>query len=234
MESERYLLNYLGSGSRFDMAYPRDWIRRIGGFLGVRTTFDIFQNIHILYLEYGVLTSSGYGVLSFIPMVFDMKKDPETPLLVGRGFLATASAVIDCRKAKIAVGEGINRSVFRVKEIDLGEEVPYWTTLGRRESYGEDLVWMDILVFRKMVEFLGTIPINLKRNMWESKELVENPINWDRPPKEGDGAWHIRIELIDPDGVKFKKTFQSIPVSRKLSPKENPSEIIDLDHFHDS
>nr|GEV20885.1 hypothetical protein [Tanacetum cinerariifolium] len=39
--------------------------------------------------------------------VIDMKKDPETPFLVGRGFIATANAVIDCRKAKIAVGEGI-------------------------------------------------------------------------------------------------------------------------------
>ncbi|GKD40205.1 hypothetical protein Tco_1260412, partial [Tanacetum coccineum] len=38
------------------------------GFLGVGTTYDIFQNIHILYLRYGVLTSSGYGVLSFIPL----------------------------------------------------------------------------------------------------------------------------------------------------------------------
>ncbi|GJY18172.1 MAK10-like protein, partial [Tanacetum coccineum] len=36
--------------------------------------------------------------------VTDMKKDLETPLLVGRGFLATANAVIDCRMAKIAVG----------------------------------------------------------------------------------------------------------------------------------
>ncbi|GJW17124.1 MAK10-like protein [Tanacetum coccineum] len=38
--------------------------------------------------------------------VIDMKNDPETPLLVGRGFLATANAVIDCRKAKITAGEG--------------------------------------------------------------------------------------------------------------------------------
>ncbi|GKF46509.1 MAK10-like protein [Tanacetum coccineum] len=37
--------------------------------------------------------------------VIDMKKDPETPLLVGRGFLATANAVKDYRKAKITVGE---------------------------------------------------------------------------------------------------------------------------------
>ncbi|GKD37950.1 putative reverse transcriptase domain-containing protein [Tanacetum coccineum] len=35
------------------------------GFLGVGTTFDIFQNIILFpYLEYGVLSLSGYGVLS--------------------------------------------------------------------------------------------------------------------------------------------------------------------------
>ncbi|GJX23489.1 MAK10-like protein [Tanacetum coccineum] len=68
--------------------------------------------------------------------VIDMKKDPETPLLAGRGILATANAVIDCRKAKIAIGEGITRSLFRVKGVDLGEEeAPYWTTFGKKESY---------------------------------------------------------------------------------------------------
>ncbi|GJR38336.1 MAK10-like protein [Tanacetum coccineum] len=68
--------------------------------------------------------------------VIDIEKDSATPLLVGRGFLATASAVIDCRKAKIVVGEGITMSIFGVKEINLGDkETPYWTTLGKRESY---------------------------------------------------------------------------------------------------
>ncbi|GJV42602.1 MAK10-like protein [Tanacetum coccineum] len=32
--------------------------------------------------------------------VIDMKKDPKTSLLVGRGFLATANTMIDCRKSK--------------------------------------------------------------------------------------------------------------------------------------
>nr|GEX02107.1 MAK10-like protein [Tanacetum cinerariifolium] len=65
--------------------------------------------------------------------ILDMKKDPETPLLVGRGLLAIANVVIDCRMAKIAVGEGITRSIFSVKGIDFGdEEAPYWTTLGKR------------------------------------------------------------------------------------------------------
>ncbi|GJQ89861.1 MAK10-like protein [Tanacetum coccineum] len=54
--------------------------------------------------------------------VIDIKKDPETPFLVGRGFLATANVVIDCRMAKIAVGEGITRSIFGVKGVDLREE----------------------------------------------------------------------------------------------------------------
>ncbi|GJS65487.1 MAK10-like protein [Tanacetum coccineum] len=68
--------------------------------------------------------------------VIDIKKDPETPLLLGRGFLATANALIDCRKPKIADREEITRSIFGVKEIDLGEEeTPYWTTLSKRVSY---------------------------------------------------------------------------------------------------
>ncbi|GJY20218.1 MAK10-like protein [Tanacetum coccineum] len=143
------------------------------------------------------------GILKLLTnfYVIDMKKDPETPLLLGRGFLATANAVIDCRKAKIAVGEGITRSVFRVKGIELGqEEAPYWATLGKRESYKprpsldgvgaripyydrkyfldchlprdweiardvEINSYKDVLVFRRMMDFLGAIPINLKRNM---------------------------------------------------------------------
>ncbi|GJT23816.1 hypothetical protein Tco_0893753 [Tanacetum coccineum] len=51
------------------------------GFLGVGTTLDIFQNIHILYLEYGVLSLSGYGVLSFIPLWSLVSAGTDTPYL---------------------------------------------------------------------------------------------------------------------------------------------------------
>nr|GEU40050.1 DNA-directed DNA polymerase [Tanacetum cinerariifolium] len=141
--------------------------------------------------------------------VIDMKKDSETSLLVGRGFLVTANAVIDCRKAKIAIVKGIIRDA----EIN-----PF----------------KDVLVFRKMVELLGAIPINLKRNMWESDDLIENPINWDKPPNNRDGAWHAKIRLIDPDREEFTKTLQSVHTSRKLSERESPREIIDLDHFYNT
>nr|GEW43730.1 retrotransposon Orf1 [Tanacetum cinerariifolium]GEW50547.1 retrotransposon Orf1 [Tanacetum cinerariifolium] len=129
--------------------------------------------------------------------VIDMKKDRETPLLVGRGFLTTANAVIDCRMANIAVGKGITRDA----EIN-----PF----------------KDVLVFRRMVKYLGAIPKHLKSNMWESKDLINNLIKWNKPPKNGDGAWHAKIILIDPDEEEFTKTLQSILTTRKLSQRESP------------
>ncbi|GJZ65062.1 hypothetical protein Tco_0621758 [Tanacetum coccineum] len=54
LESVRY-----GVSNVLDTAY---WV-----FLGVEITFDIFENIHILYLQYGVLVFSGYGVLIMFP-----------------------------------------------------------------------------------------------------------------------------------------------------------------------
>nr|GEX93504.1 retrotransposon Orf1 [Tanacetum cinerariifolium] len=75
-------------------------------------------------------------------------------------------------------------------------------------------------VFRRMVEFLGAIPINLKSNMLESEDLIESLINWDKPPINGDRAWHAKIRLIDPDEEEFTKTLQSIPTTRKLSERE--------------
>ncbi|GJZ19464.1 MAK10-like protein [Tanacetum coccineum] len=148
--------------------------------------------------------------------VIDMKKDPETPLLVGKGFLATFNVVIDYRMAKIAVGEGITRSVFDVKEVDLGAKPPYYARkdfldchLPREWEISRDAElnpFKDTLVFRRM----------------------------DKPPKNGDGAWHAKIRLIDPDGEEFNKTLQSIPTTRKLSERESPREIIDLDQFYDT
>nr|GEX32555.1 hypothetical protein [Tanacetum cinerariifolium] len=82
----------------------------------------------------GALTSMVIVAASAETQVPAGMLEPRVP--TGRGFLATANANIDCRKAKIAVGEGITRSVFEVKGIKLGEEEAYyWTTLGKKESY---------------------------------------------------------------------------------------------------
>ncbi|GKD60543.1 hypothetical protein Tco_1298052, partial [Tanacetum coccineum] len=64
---------------RYDVSKALDTM--YWGFLGVGTTFDIFQNIHILYLEYGVLSLSGYGVLSFIPLWSLVSAGTDAPYL---------------------------------------------------------------------------------------------------------------------------------------------------------
>ncbi|GKC40217.1 MAK10-like protein [Tanacetum coccineum] len=165
--------------------------------------------------------------------VVDMEREPNCLLLVGRGFLATANSMIDCKKAKITVGEGLTRSIFGVRELDFGARPPYYAkndfwdnNLPREWEIAIDAEvnpFKDILVFRKMlkdslrkmVEFLGTIPINLKGNMWESEDVIDDKMDWNKPPKEGDGAWHIRIELINPGGEKLDRAFQSIQTTRK-------------------
>ncbi|GJX20005.1 zinc finger, CCHC-type containing protein [Tanacetum coccineum] len=69
---------------------------------------------------FDTLTDLG-ACVNIIPLyLFNWRKP--TMSSVGRGFLAIANVVIDCRKSKIAVGEGITMSVFGVKGIELGQE----------------------------------------------------------------------------------------------------------------
>ncbi|GJU45429.1 hypothetical protein Tco_1202695 [Tanacetum coccineum] len=117
-----------------------------------------------------------------------MEKDLATPLLVGRGSLSIDTAMIYCRKAKREVGEGVTRLISGVKEIDIGL---YGLPFSKRMEIARDAKlnpFKDVLVFRKMVEFLEAIPINLKTNMWESEALIEKRIDWNKSPKKGDGA----------------------------------------------
>nr|GEX02142.1 hypothetical protein [Tanacetum cinerariifolium] len=143
-----------------------------------------------------------------------------------QAFVDYASSRIDKaggKKAKIVVGEGITSTN------EIGARTPYYTKkdimdyhLPEEWQIARDSKlnpFKDVLIFRKMVEFIGTMPINLKGNMLDSEEFMEEMMDCNKPPKEGDGAWHIRIELIDPDGENFNRTFQSIPTTRKLFEK---------------
>ncbi|GKE25810.1 MAK10-like protein [Tanacetum coccineum] len=95
--------------------------------------------------------------------VIDIKKDPETPLLVGRVFLTTANAVIDCRLAKIAVGEIVGvRTPYYARKDFLDCYLPGEWEIARDAELN---TFKDTIVFRSMVEFLGATPINLKSNM---------------------------------------------------------------------
>ena len=90
-----------------------------------------------------------------------------------------------------------------------------------------------MIVFRKFVEFLGAIPIGLHRHMWKSKGKKDKAFNWKKPPMDGDGYWHVLINVVDPDGDKFTKELHTIDTTRKLSPKGNLRDIIDWRCFYE-
>nr|GEY09102.1 hypothetical protein [Tanacetum cinerariifolium] len=205
---------------RLGESKPFDTLANLGSFANIISLY-LFKKLNIGLLEetghiFGLVDGTKsylVGIVRDVEVhigrlkllndfyVIDMKKDLKTPLLVGREFLATSNAVIDRTKSKIAVGERITRSVFKVKGIKLGEEeAPYWTTVGKGDSYkprtsldgmGDQTPYYAkkefidchlprkweiakddkinpfkvVLIFRRMVEFLEPIPINLKRNM---------------------------------------------------------------------
>ncbi|GJX70225.1 hypothetical protein Tco_0307396 [Tanacetum coccineum] len=123
--------------------------------------------------------------------VIDMDKDKAIPCYSRKEeFLATNNAVIDYRKAKISVTRRRTRIPYYAKKDFIDYHIPGEWKIARDAELNP---FKDVLVFRRMVEFLVVIPINLKRNMWESEDLIENRIDWNKPPKRGDGALHAKI-----------------------------------------
>ncbi|GJT10361.1 hypothetical protein Tco_0857403 [Tanacetum coccineum] len=105
--------------------------------------------------------------------------------------------------------------------------------VGARTSYYAKKEFMDYHLPDEW-EIARDAEINPFKDVLELEDLIENPINWDKPPKNSDGAWHVKIRLIDPDGEEFTKTLQSVHTSRKLSERGIPREIIYLDHFYNT
>ena len=95
--------------------------------------------------------------------------------------------------------------------------------------FGSVLVWYSPT--RSICSSL--LPIDIRANKWESEVLSKNSKNWKIPQEGGDEFWHIRIELIDPDGERFIRDYKTIPTSRKLSDTCDPKEILDIDHMHE-
>ncbi|GJZ86205.1 hypothetical protein Tco_0657815 [Tanacetum coccineum] len=77
------------------------------GFLRVGTTFDIFQNIHILYLQYGVLVFTGYVVLIMFPL-WSLRSAGTHELLAG-----SLKDILNINTTGIEAGAGCVLSVLQ-------------------------------------------------------------------------------------------------------------------------
>ncbi|GJV16343.1 hypothetical protein Tco_1361666 [Tanacetum coccineum] len=80
----------------------------------------------------------------------------------------------------------------------------------------------NIIVFKKLIDFLGSLPVQLKNNYWgnEGYEVYKKI--------EGDRAWHAKFEVITPSGQKFTRGFNPKETKRKLSGKFTSEDILKL------
>ncbi|GKD95968.1 retrovirus-related pol polyprotein from transposon TNT 1-94 [Tanacetum coccineum] len=78
----------------------------------------------------------------------------------------------------------------------------------------------NIIVYKKLVEFLGSLPIQLKNIEWTSEGY-----NTYRKTK-GDEDWHAKFEIMSLSGCKFTRGFKTKETKRKLSGKFNLDDIL--------
>ncbi|GKD51708.1 hypothetical protein Tco_1280684 [Tanacetum coccineum] len=89
----------------------------------------------------------------------------------------------------------------------------------------------NILVFKKLVDFLGSLPVQLKNLDWgnEGYETYKKI--------DGDGDWHARFEIVTPSRRKFNRAFKTKTTTRKLSGKfkieDTLREIMKLEYIYE-
>ncbi|GJZ51435.1 putative reverse transcriptase domain-containing protein [Tanacetum coccineum] len=93
-------------GNTYD-GYTLTEVDMVIGLPDGSTTYHIAV-IKDVVVHIGRLTLANFHILN-------MAKEPKCPLLVERGILSTANVITDCKKSKIAVGEGFTISIYNVK-----------------------------------------------------------------------------------------------------------------------
>ncbi|GJZ60424.1 hypothetical protein Tco_0616240 [Tanacetum coccineum] len=73
----------------------------------------------------------------------------------------------------------------------------------------------NVIVFKKLVDFLGSLPVQLKNLDWGNEGYGTYK------KIDGDGDWHARFEIVTPSGRKFNLAFKTKTTTRKLRYRES-------------
>ncbi|GJV77199.1 putative ribonuclease H-like domain-containing protein [Tanacetum coccineum] len=181
----------------------------------------------------------GYQAYLVDFLVLDISMDKELPLLLGCPFLRNCGAVIDLGHITLCIDNGEDdwMSCFEVGHDEDGNTNygPISPSFLDIEDDMERALAMkayfnpfkNIIVFKKLVDFLGLLPVQLKNTDWGNEgHRVYKKV-------KGDGAWHAKFEVITPSGRKFTRGFKSKETKRKLSGKFTSEDILKFDHFLD-
>ncbi|GKD43133.1 MAK10-like protein [Tanacetum coccineum] len=101
-------------------------------------------------------------------VILDIRGDEKRPFILGTPFLTIAKAVIKFDKGTITLKSGKSKISFhRIPEPNCRIE----------KGIKNDIEPIAPTMTVKLDQYSRAIPINLKRNMWELEDLIENPIN---------------------------------------------------------
>nr|GEY09492.1 reverse transcriptase domain-containing protein [Tanacetum cinerariifolium] len=78
----------------------------------------------------------------------------------------------------------------------------------------------NVIVFKKLVDFLGSLPVQMKNLDWGNKGYGSYK------KVDGDGDWHARFEIVTPSRRKFNRAFKTNTTTRKLSGKFKTEDVL--------
>ena len=69
----------------------------------------------------------------------------------------------------------------------------------------------QLCIWKKIISFLGALPVELKKNEW-MPAYCDNS----RSKVEGDGKWHVRCSIVDPNGNEHRQGYQTTTTERRF------------------
>ncbi|GKB98911.1 hypothetical protein Tco_0985048 [Tanacetum coccineum] len=141
-------------------------------------------------------------------MLLDVPVDRDVPIIVGRNFMYTLDKV-----RNVHVKSDSDDEDYCLKRDDLrkpfyGPNRPKY--LNCEDPMNRALALQDYLnqfrkicVWKKVIYFLGALPIPLKNTEWAPNYSESNT-------KEGDRKWHVKIRVVDSFGNAFARGFAAV------------------------
>ncbi|GJT02766.1 hypothetical protein Tco_0823935 [Tanacetum coccineum] len=189
-----------------------------------------------------VLCQVGVTIILAKFFILDIPVDKDVPIVVGRIFLHTCGGIINTIKGTTSTFDGVFHQKFyaakvrnRHEENNSEDEEEY--NLKRDKNgkpfYGptpakylncdaqmdQALALQDVLnrfkkvcVWKKMIAFLGSLPVPLKNTEWipsYSDNFVKKG--------DGDGKWHAKVRIVDPYKNVFDQGYETRATGRELS-----------------
>ncbi|GJY00418.1 retrovirus-related pol polyprotein from transposon TNT 1-94 [Tanacetum coccineum] len=162
----------------------------------------------------------GYQAYVVDLLILDIPVDPELPLLLGRPFLRTCGAIIDMGRGTLCINDGVIRHTYSPKPRSKSY-VEAFEMEGEDDYIEDDMEralamvgyfnpFKNLIMFKKLVDFLGSLPVQLKNLDWGNEGYGTYK------KVDGDGDWHARFEIVMPSERKFNRAFRTKTTTRKL------------------